>query len=255
MGLILVTHDVELAALIADRVIILSQGEVIASGPTGQVLSGSPLFAPQITRLFPGRWWLIDRLNYCGDKMPRLTKIYTRQGDEGNTKLSGGQLVSKDSCRVAAYGSVDELNSQIGVALSFGLTDRLAEILPVIQNELFHLGSDLSFLEEDKDRIAIPHIEAHHVKRLEILIDEMVEVIGPLKNFILPGGSPGAAQLHVARTVCRRAERDVITLSRLEPVGSFVISYLNRLSDVLFVMSRYENFQQGIAESLWNSQL
>lgn len=187
--------------------------------------------------------------------MPRLTKIYTRQGDEGQTKLSGGQIVPKDSCRVAAYGSVDELNSQIGVALSFGLTDRLAEILPVIQNELFHLGSDLSFLEEDKDKVAIPQIEAHHVERLETLIDEMMDITGPLKNFILPGGSPGAAQLHVARTVCRRAERDVITLSGLELVGAFVIPYLNRLSDVLFVMSRYENFQKDIAESLWNSRL
>ena len=187
--------------------------------------------------------------------MPRLTKIYTRQGDQGKTKLSGGQLVPKDSSRVAAYGSVDELNSQIGVALSFGLTDKLAEILPVIQNELFHLGSDLSFLEEDKDRIVIPQVEAHHVKQLEILIDEMMDIVGPLKNFILPGGSPGAAQLHVARTVCRRAERDVITLARLEPIGSFVISYLNRLSDALFVMSRYENFQKGIPEPLWNSRL
>ena len=187
--------------------------------------------------------------------MPRLTKIYTRQGDEGNTKLSGGQLIPKDSYRVAAYGSVDELNSQIGVALSFGLTDKLVEILAVIQNELFHLGSDLSFLEEDKEKIAIPEIEAQHVKRLEIVIDEMTDIVGPLKNFILPGGAPGAAQLHVARTVCRRAERDVIALSRQESVGSYVISYLNRLSDALFVMSRYENFQKGVPESLWNSRL
>lgn len=187
--------------------------------------------------------------------MPRITKIYTGQGDEGNTKLSGGQLVRKDSERVAAYGSVDELNSLLGVALSFGLCERLAEVLPVIQNELFHLGSDLSFLEEDKEAIAIPQIEKHQVKRLEMLIDEMIEIVGPLENFILPGGSTGAAQLHVARTVCRRAERDVVTLSRQEPVGSFAISYLNRLSDVLFVMSRYENFQKGNSETYWNSRM
>ena len=187
--------------------------------------------------------------------MPRLTRIYTGQGDQGKTKLSGGQEISKDSHRVAAYGSVDELNSQIGVALSFGLSENLLEILLVIQNELFHLGSDLSFLEEDKEKIDIPQIEAHHVKRLETLIDEMTEIVGPLKNFILPGGSSGAAQLHVARTVCRRAERDVITLSRQEPVGFFVISYLNRLSDALFMMARVENYQKGVGESLWNSRL
>jgi len=187
--------------------------------------------------------------------MPRLTKIYTRQGDEGKTKLSGGQEVPKDSYRVAAYGSVDELNSQIGVAISFGLDDRLEEILPVIQNELFHLGSDLSFLEEDKENTDIPQIKDHHIRHLEILIDEMTDIVGPLKNFILPSGSPGAAQLHVARTVCRRAERDVITLSRHELVGSCVIPYLNRLSDALFAMARYENFQNGIAESYWNSRL
>lgn len=187
--------------------------------------------------------------------MPRLTKIYTGQGDEGKTKLSGGQEVSKDSLRVAAYGTVDELNSHIGVAISLGLTDKLREFLLVIQNELFHLGSDLSFQEEDKETFAIPQIEARHVKRLEEMVDEIGIMVGSLKNFILPGGSPGAAQLHVARTVCRRAERDVISLSRKEAVGPFVISYLNRLSDALFMMARYENHQNGIPETIWNSHL
>ena len=187
--------------------------------------------------------------------MPRLTKIYTRQGDEGNTRLSGGQVVPKDSTRVQAYGNVDELNSLIGLAISLGLTDRSAKELSIVQNELFHLGSDLSFLEEDKEEIDIPQIEARHVRKLETLIDELSEIVGPLQNFILPGGSPGAAQLHVARSVCRRAERDVITLAQEESVGPFVISYLNRLSDVLFVMSRYENYRQGVDESLWNSRI
>lgn len=185
--------------------------------------------------------------------MPRLTKIYTRQGDEGLTSLSGGQRVPKDSLRVATYGTVDELNSAIGVALASGLCDRLAEVLPPIQNELFHLGSDLSFLEEDKTKYPLPQIEARHVKKLESLIDEMTSVVGPLQNFILPGGSMGAAQLHVARTVCRRAEREVITLAREEAVGGFVIQYLNRLSDALFVMSRYENHMRGVPEPLWDS--
>ncbi len=185
--------------------------------------------------------------------MPRLTKIYTRQGDKGLTRLSGGQQVSKNSLRVSAYGTVDELNSTIGVAVAFGLCERLTSILPEIQNELFHLGSDLSFLEEDKAKYPIPHIEARHITRLEAIIDEMTAVTGPLQNFILPGGSTGAALLHVARTVCRRAERDVITVAEVEPVGSYVVQYLNRLSDALFVMARYENHERGVPEPLWNS--
>lgn len=185
--------------------------------------------------------------------MPRLTKIYTRKGDTGLTSLSGGQRVPKDSLRVAAYGTVDELNSLIGVALASGLCQRLAEVLPGIQNELFHLGSDLSFIEEDKAKYTIPQIEPRHIERLEALIDEMAAVVGPLQNFILPGGSIGSAHLHVARTVCRRAERDVITLSGEEAVGTHAIQYLNRLSDALFVMARFENHAREIPEPLWDS--
>ena len=187
--------------------------------------------------------------------MPRLTKIYTRTGDEGMTSLGSRTRVPKESLRVAAYGTVDELNSVLGVALAHGLVARLAETLPVIQNELFHLGSDLCFLEEDKETYQIPQMEARHVGRLEEWIDEFTAVTGSLENFILPGGSLGAAQLHVARTVCRRAERLVVTLSRQEAVGEFVIPYLNRLSDALFVMARYENKLRGVAEPLWNSRL
>lgn len=185
--------------------------------------------------------------------MPRLTKIYTRQGDEGLTSLSGGQRVPKDSLRVVAYGTVDELNSSLGVALAAGLCDRLAQVLPGIQNELFHLGSDLSFLEEDKAKYPVPQIEPRHVARLEALIDEMTAVVGPLQNFILPGGSVGAAHLHVARTICRRAEREAITLAREEAIGGEAIRYLNRLSDALFVMARYENHSRGVPEPLWDS--
>ncbi|MEZ4712277.1 MAG: cob(I)yrinic acid a,c-diamide adenosyltransferase [Caldilineaceae bacterium] len=185
--------------------------------------------------------------------MPRLTKIYTKRGDDGTTALGGGQRVPKESLRVTAYGAVDELNSQIGVAVAGGLAARLAEVLAVIQNELFHLGSDLCFLEEDKQQYSIPQIEARHVQHLEQLMDELTGVVGALENFILPGGALGAAHLHVARTVCRRAERDVIALSRQEPVGAHVIPYLNRLSDALFVMARYENHAKQIPEPLWNS--
>jgi cob(I)alamin adenosyltransferase len=187
--------------------------------------------------------------------MPRLTTIYTRKGDEGETSLGGGQRVPKDAARVAAYGTVDELNSAIGAALAHGLCPRLTELLPVIQNELFHLGSDLAFREEDKQTYQLPQIEERHVQKLEELIDELNEVVGPLQNFILPGGAIGAAHLHTARTICRRAERDVFTLTREEPIGPWVMAYLNRLSDLLFVMARYENHQRGIPEPLWNSRL
>jgi len=187
--------------------------------------------------------------------MPRLTRLYTRKGDDGTTGLGGGQRVPKDSPRVSAYGTVDELNAAIGLALAHSLAPRLATVLPVVQNELFHLGSDLCFVEEDKQKFAMPQIEARHVEALEHLIDELNGIVGPLENFILPGGSPGAAALHVARTICRRAERDVLTLSRHEAVGRFVMPYLNRLSDALFVMARYENHERGVAEPLWNKQL
>ena len=187
--------------------------------------------------------------------MPRLTRIYTRKGDDGTTGLGGGQRVAKDAMRVASYGTVDALNSAIGVAVAHGLAPRLAEALPTIQNELFHLGSDLCFLEEDKATFNLPQVAARHVEALEQLIDELNEVVGPLENFVLPGGTPGAAALHVARTVCRRAERDAIALARQEPIGPFVIAYLNRLSDALFVMARYENRLRGVAEPVWNSRL
>jgi cob(I)alamin adenosyltransferase len=183
--------------------------------------------------------------------MPRLTKIYTKMGDAGTTSLGGGQRVAKDDLRVQVYGTVDELNSQIGVALASGLCEELTAALTQIQNELFDLGSDLCFLEEDKQKWPLPQVEARHIERLEQMIDQMQSVVGPLENFILPGGSLGAAQLHVARTVCRRAEREAATLARQQGIGAHVIAYLNRLSDALFVMARYENRRKGVAEPLW----
>lgn len=185
--------------------------------------------------------------------MPRLTKIYTRRGDSGMTALGGGQRVPKESLRVQAYGTVDELNSQLGLAVAAGLCERLAELLPGIQNELFHLGSDLCFTEEDKHKFEIPQLGQRHIDHLERVIDELTQIVGPLENFILPGGTVGAAHLHVARTVCRRAEREVAELSHNEPVGEFVLAYLNRLSDALFVMARYENHVRGVPEPLWDT--
>jgi cob(I)alamin adenosyltransferase len=186
--------------------------------------------------------------------MPRITRVYTRTGDDGTTGLGGGQRVPKDSLRIAAYGTVDELNSHIGVAVAAGVSTALREPLTAIQNELFHLGSDLCILESDKTKRPAPRIEDRHVKALEELMDRLSEELKPLENFILPGGALSAAQLHVARTVCRRAERLVIALSRKEPVGAFTVTYLNRLSDALFVMARHENRRRGVPDVLWDSR-
>ena len=186
--------------------------------------------------------------------MPRITKVYTRTGDDGTTGLGAGGRVGKDSPRIEAYGTVDELNSQIGLALAAGVNDLIAPALRSIQNDLFHLGSDLCTLEEEKKRRPVPGIDDRHVAALESLMDRLSEELPPLENFVLPGGSPGAAQLHVARTVCRRAERLVVTLSRRETVGPHTIRYLNRLSDALFVMARHENKRRGIPDVLWDSR-
>jgi cob(I)alamin adenosyltransferase len=183
--------------------------------------------------------------------MPRLDRIYTKTGDEGMTGLGGGQRVPKDSLRVASYGTVDELNSQIGLAIATGVCERLRTELALIQNELFDLGSDLATPAVSQARHPVPTVEARHIEKLERLIDEFNDVVGPLTNFLLPGGSPGAAQLHVARTVCRRAEREATTLAREEAIGATVLPYLNRLSDALFIMARYENYHAGVAEPLW----
>ena len=186
--------------------------------------------------------------------MPRITRVYTRTGDDGATSLGGGRRVPKDSPRIEAYGTVDELNSQIGAALAAGLVPPLAEALAPVQNDLFHLGSDLCVSEEDKARRPVPRIEERHVLALERLMDRLSEELSALENFILPGGSAGAARLHVARTVCRRAERRVVALARQEPVGAHPVTYLNRLSDLLFVMARYENRSRGVSDVLWDSR-
>jgi cob(I)alamin adenosyltransferase len=186
--------------------------------------------------------------------MPRLTRIYTRTGDHGDTALGGGQRVPKDDARIAVYGTVDELSSSIGVALASGLDERLAGELQRIQNELFHLGADLCVREEDKAKRPGPRIEVRHVAALESLMDALNEDMAPLANFVLPGGALGAAHLHVARTVCRRAERLLVTLMRHEAVNEQTLAYLNRLSDALFVMARWENHRCGVPDVLWDSR-
>jgi cob(I)alamin adenosyltransferase len=185
--------------------------------------------------------------------MPRLTKIYTRKGDDGTTALGSLTRVSKDATRVKAYGDVDELNSALGSAIAMGLDSKIAEALVTIQNELFHLGAVLSFPENERERFQIPLIRSEHIDKLEQLTDELMEIVGPIENFILPGGSKGGAQLHIARAVCRRAERSAVSLSLEEEVGDNVLAYLKRLSDALFAMARYENHMAGVSEQLWDS--
>jgi|SRR5688572_19368521 len=186
--------------------------------------------------------------------MPRITKVYTRTGDDGTTSLGAGQRVPKDALRVETYGTVDELNSNVGVALAADLEPTVADALRRIQNDLFHLGSDLCVTEQDKTVRPVPRIEPRHVDALEDLIDRLSADLPPLENFVLPGGTPGAAQLHVARAVCRRAERLAVTLSRSESVGGHVVVYLNRLSDLLFVMARWENRKKATPDVLWDSR-
>ncbi len=159
----------------------------------------------------------------------------------------------KDALRVEAYGTIDELNAFLGYALAQGLAQQLQDALPAIQNELFNLGADLAFPPEQRGDLRLPQIETHHIKKLETMIDELNEDLGPLENFILPGGGTGAAILHIARTICRRAERVIVHLIREEPTSGNNLAYLNRLSDALFVMARYENKHQGIPEPIWDT--
>lgn len=186
--------------------------------------------------------------------MPRITKVYTRTGDDGTTGLGTGARVPKTSPRIAAYGAVDELNSLLGVVLASGPVAELAGPLRRIQNELFHCGADLCVPEADKPRFGGPRIEQRHVDALEALMDSLSASLAPLENFILPGGHAVAATLHVARAVCRRAERDVLQLAAAEPVNPLIVHYLNRLSDALFVMARYQNQRSGGGEPLWDSR-
>lgn len=186
--------------------------------------------------------------------MPRITRVYTRTGDDGTTGLGTGARVAKTHPRIAAYGTVDELNSTIGVALALQPAAPLGQPLRRIQNELFHLGADLCVPEADKASMPGPRIEQRHVDALEALMDELSESLEPLANFILPGGTLAAAQLHVARCVARRAEVDMLVLHAVEPISPVALRYVNRLSDALFVMARYQNKTSGIEDPLWDSR-
>jgi len=189
----------------------------------------------------------------------RINRVYTRGGDKGETSLVGGQRIAKDSIRIESYGTVDELNAILGVVRvtnrdlpggSPGEREKLDAILFRIQNELFNLGSDLATLPGDRHPKQ-PVIEPRHVAALEAAIDELNAGLPELTSFVLPGGGLVGAHLHQARTVCRRAERLVTTLGRQEAVGDECLVYLNRLSDLLFVLSRWAAKVRSEPEALW----
>ena len=177
----------------------------------------------------------------------RLSKIYTRTGDKGTTALGDGTRVDKDHPRVEAYGTVDELNSLVGVVLSFTVSEEIRAALTEVQHDLFDLGGELCL--PGTTLITDPH-----VIRLEQTLDRFNETLPPLKEFILPGGGQAAAACHHARTVCRRAERRLITLMRQEPMDDQPLVYLNRLSDLLFVTARVLARDEGGGDVLWSRQ-
>ena len=180
-------------------------------------------------------------------------RIYTRTGDEGDTGLFGGGRVSKDDSRVEAYGAVDELNAVIGMARAIELMPRVDEILAPVQRDLFGLGAILATPDREKmhEQLAKARIDDERIAQLERAIDAGEEELEPLKAFILPGGTPKAAALHVARTVCRRAERRVVHLQQTVELPPLVTIYLNRLSDLLFVLARVANRRAGAGEVTW----
>lgn len=182
------------------------------------------------------------------------TKIYTKTGDDGLTSLFGGERVPKNSLRIEAYGTVDELNSVLGLARSISAVPRISEMLERLQIDLFVMGADLATPIEQKVKYSIPRIEEEDSVRLENWIDELEMTLPPLKRFIIPGGSQLAAHLHQARTVTRRTERAVISLREESLTRKEDIVFLNRLSDLLFVLARYANKELGVEDIEWDGQ-
>jgi cob(I)alamin adenosyltransferase len=184
-------------------------------------------------------------------------KVYTRGGDQGETSLYGGRRVRKDDLRVEAYGAVDELNAVVGLARAEIDHADLQQYLERIQSELFDVGGELATPDlearEAKGK-QVPRVGDAQVTDFEAWIDRLETELEPLRNFVLPGGARGAALLHLARTICRRAERRVVTLVEREPVAPVIVRYLNRLSDLLFVMARAVNRRSAVKEPLWRGR-
>lgn len=180
-------------------------------------------------------------------------KIYTKTGDKGETGLFGGERVSKDSLRISAYGTVDELNSFIGYAITEVKDPGVKENLSLIQNYLFTIGSDLATPETEKNvKLHIQRTPETFYKEIEKMIDKYESQLEELRNFILPGGSKSSALLHICRTVCRRAEREVVALKNSVTIGNNILIFLNRLSDLFFVLSRFENKVSNYPDTIWN---
>ena len=192
----------------------------------------------------------------------RITRVYTRTGDRGETALVGGKRIAKDAPRIEAYGTLDELNAVVGLARVFN-EERLGEgeghrwldeVLRRLQNQLFDLGSELA-TPADAAYEGMFRVGEGEVRELERLIDQCQKDLEPLKSFVLPGGGRIGASLHQARTVCRRAEREILRLSRVEPIGEWPLRYVNRLSDLFFVLSRWVAKRLGEREYLWERGL
>lgn len=181
-------------------------------------------------------------------------KIYTRTGDAGETGLFGGARVGKDDPRVEAYGTVDELNSCLGVVRTLRASSETDECLLQIQSELFTLGAELACVPGKEEKLRVTPLGEADIARLEGHIDRSEAPLTPLKNFVLPGGCACAAELHRARTVCRRAERRTLSASRTSSIRPELIIYLNRLSDLLFVLARYENHRAGVSDIPWHAR-
>ncbi len=177
--------------------------------------------------------------------MPRITKVTTRLGDKGQTYLASGEKVSKSSRRIRACGDVDELNSSLGICRSFVKNEEINGILKTLQEHLFLLGAELSYPKAPEE---YPKIENWHLKKIEQLLENLNKHLLPLKEFILPGGSLLAALLHFARSVCRRAERSIVHLSEKERIRPIILKYINRVSDLLFVLARYVNKLEKTSE-------
>lgn len=186
------------------------------------------------------------------DAMIEGMKLYTRGGDDGTTQLFGGKRVNKDDLRVETNGSIDELNSSIGLARCACIHEQVTVILRDVQDRLFELGTDLATPEGQST--AMSRISGPHVKTAEDQIDAVCQLLPELENFILPGGSDLAARLHLARSVCRRAERLAVKLAQQEPINTHALIYLNRLSDLLFAMARHANQLEQVDDVIWTGR-
>lgn len=183
-----------------------------------------------------------------------MTRIYTKSGDDGTTALGSGMRVPKNDPRVEAYGTVDELNAIVGMALAGGADGRIRPMLASIQNRLFDVGADLAFSHHKDEGWQPVRIKPEHIRTLEEWIDRLEGELPPIHNFILPGGSKTASELHLARTVCRRAERLVVNLILHDNTGEWILKYLNRLSDLLFVMARAQNQGENLPDVFWEKK-